>query len=44
MPIIHRGYVIENGTPVLSGTGAELLANRGLAEIAKIPRFRISCR
>lgn len=27
MPIIHRGYVIENGTLVTSGTGAELLAN-----------------
>jgi branched-chain amino acid transport system ATP-binding protein len=27
MPIIHRGYVIENGTLVVSGTGAELLAN-----------------
>ncbi len=27
IPIIHRGYVIENGTLVTSGTGAELLAN-----------------
>ena len=27
MPIIHRGYVIENGSLVMSGTGAELLAN-----------------
>jgi branched-chain amino acid transport system ATP-binding protein len=27
MPIIDRGYVIENGIPVLSGTGQELMYN-----------------
>jgi branched-chain amino acid transport system ATP-binding protein len=27
LPIIDRGYVIENGIPVLSGTGAELMDN-----------------
>ncbi|MEW6275738.1 MAG: ABC transporter ATP-binding protein [Bacillota bacterium] len=27
MPVIDRGYVIENGTLVVSGTGAELLDN-----------------
>jgi branched-chain amino acid transport system ATP-binding protein len=27
LPIIDRGYVIENGIPVLSGTGQELMDN-----------------
>jgi len=27
MPIIHRGYVIENGSQVVTGTGKELLEN-----------------
>ena len=27
LPIINRGYVIENGTLVLSGTGKELMDN-----------------
>ncbi len=27
MPVIDRGYVIENGTMVVSGTGAELMEN-----------------
>jgi branched-chain amino acid transport system ATP-binding protein len=27
MPIIDRGYVVENGSLVLSGTGGELLLN-----------------
>jgi len=27
MPIIHRGYVIENGSQVVAGTGQELLDN-----------------
>jgi len=27
MPIIHRGYVIENGSQVVTGTGKELLDN-----------------
>jgi branched-chain amino acid transport system ATP-binding protein len=26
--LAHRGYVLANGRVVLSGTGAELLANR----------------
>jgi branched-chain amino acid transport system ATP-binding protein len=25
MPIVDRGYVIENGSLVMSGTGAELM-------------------
>lgn len=27
MPVIDRGYVIENGTLIISGTGQELMAN-----------------
>jgi branched-chain amino acid transport system ATP-binding protein len=27
LPIIHRGYVIENGMLTLSGTGKELMDN-----------------
>ena len=27
LPVIDRGYVIENGIPVLSGTGKELMDN-----------------
>ena len=27
LPMIHRGYVIENGMLTLSGTGAELMDN-----------------
>ena len=27
LPMIDRGYVIENGIPVLSGTGKELMDN-----------------
>jgi branched-chain amino acid transport system ATP-binding protein len=27
MPIIDRGYVIENGTLVVTGTGGELMQN-----------------
>jgi len=27
MPIIDRGYIIENGTLVMTGTGSELMDN-----------------
>ncbi|HEV3175753.1 MAG TPA: ABC transporter ATP-binding protein, partial [Stellaceae bacterium] len=30
--LAHRGYVLENGRIVLSGTGAELLANDGVRQ------------
>jgi branched-chain amino acid transport system ATP-binding protein len=30
--VAHRGYVLENGRIVLSGTGAELLANAGVRQ------------
>jgi branched-chain amino acid transport system ATP-binding protein len=27
LPVIHRGYVVENGMLALSGTGQELMEN-----------------
>jgi branched-chain amino acid transport system ATP-binding protein len=32
LALAHRGYVLENGRIVLSGTGAELLANEGVRQ------------
>ena len=32
LALAHRGYVLENGRIVLSGTGAELLANDGVRQ------------
>ena len=32
LAMAHRGYVLENGRVVLSGTGAELLANDGVRQ------------
>ena len=32
LALAHRGYVLENGAIVLSGTGAELLANDGVRQ------------
>ncbi|HXP76475.1 MAG TPA: ABC transporter ATP-binding protein [Stellaceae bacterium] len=32
LALAHRGYVLENGCIVLSGTGAELLANDGVRQ------------
>ena len=32
LAVAHRGYVLENGAIVLSGTGAELLANDGVRQ------------
>lgn len=32
LPIAHRGFILESGRVVLSGTGAELLENQRVRE------------